>query len=102
MGLGMWSVSIGPSDTPQIYPKYTHGYTLDIPRITPSTPQTRTGLWLAKLRGLGWCVQAACWVYPGVHMGCVWGVSELYSLHQGCSPSILAPNFNNFISKHCF
>ena len=93
--MGLW-------DTPQIKSRYTHGYTLDTPLITPNTPQIHPGLGVAKAKGLGGCVRGASGVYPGVHMGCILGVSELYLVYQGCSQSILVLNPNNFISKHCF
>jgi hypothetical protein len=41
--IGMWGVSMGLWDTPQIHPRYTPGYTLDTPRITPYKLQIHSG-----------------------------------------------------------
>ena len=82
---GIWHVeciygSVGYiSDISQIHPQIPHEYTPDNPKYTQAT-----------LRGLSGCVHGACYAYPGVHMGCIWGLSEL-------SQSFPAPNF-----RYCF
>ena len=48
-----------------------------------SHPDIHPGLGVAKLRGLGGCGRGASRGYPGVHMVCIWGVFELYSLYWG-------------------
>ncbi len=109
--IGMWGVSMGLWDTPQVNPRYTPGYTLDTPRITPYTPQIHPGPGfnrVAEVRGLGasrvymGCVWGASGVYPGVHMGSIWGVSEVYPVCMECIQCIRAPTNNNFIFRHCF
>ena len=67
--IGMWGVSMGMWDTPQIHPRYTPRYTLDTPWITPHTPQIHPGPGfnrVAKVRGL-----VVSRVYLGWVLGCI-------------------------------